>query len=410
MSNIDPNELKKLEETLTKKAGEVVEQVQKALKDEVDKFKTITGQTNEKLTEAATDAKKAQEAVVEIKARMLEIEQAIVKGPDTSAKAAKTPGELFTASDEYKSVGNAKKVNTGWVDVGSFHKTAIINATGQNQPLVMADRIAGIITPANRRLTIRNLIPSYRTNSNLVEFAKENVFTNSAGPQFSSPGDVENVTKPESGITFTLGTAAVVTIAHWIPASRQVLADANGLADYINNRLMYGLKLEEETEILTGAGSDGELSGLNTNATAYNRGASNDTKIDTLLKAMLQVALSDYTSSGFVLNPIDWTDIRLLKDTTGRYLFSDPQSAGIGQMWGLPVVETNSQTSGTFLTGAFDLAMGIFDREDASIRVADQHASYFVQNMVAILCEERLALALFRSAAIVKGSLPALGT
>jgi HK97 family phage major capsid protein len=297
------------------------------------------------------------------------------------------------------------------VNVGSIHrKTAMINATGQNQPLVPDQRVGGIITAPNRRLTIRDLLPQLTTTSNLVQFASENVFTNNAGPQFSSPNDKENVLKNESGITFTLSNAAVATIAHWIPASRQLLADASGLQAYIDSRLMYGLKLEEEEQILLGDGTGGNLSGIYTNGTTYNRGVSNDTRIDCLLKAMLQVAISEYTASGIVLNPIDWTAIQLIKDTTGRYIFADPQAMTSPRMWGLPVVATNTMSEGTFLVGAFDLAAAIWDREDATVRVAEQHDDFFVRNMVAILCEERMALTIYRTAAMVKGSLPATGT
>ena len=49
--------------------------------------------------------------------------------------------------------------------------------------------------------------------------------------------------------------SAVITIAHWIPASRQVLDDAPMLQSYINVRMTYGLKLEEEDELLNGDGS-----------------------------------------------------------------------------------------------------------------------------------------------------------
>ena len=84
----------------------------------------------------------------------------------------------------------------------------------------------------------------------MIEYAKENVYTNSAAIVYSSP-DFENVTKPESNITFTLSSAPVVTIAHWLAASRQLLSDAPALAGYIDSRLTYGLKYLEQEEILT---------------------------------------------------------------------------------------------------------------------------------------------------------------
>jgi len=169
---------------------------------------------------------------------------------------------------------------------------------------------------------------------------------------------------------------------------------------------MYGLKLEEEDELLNGDGTGGTLNGLRKsgNYTAYNRGATGDTKIDTLRKAMLQVSLSFYDPSAMIMNPIDWTDIELLKDTLGRYIVGDPQSTTRPSLWGLPVVATPSMPAGNFQVGAYAQAAQIWDREDATIRTSDSHENFFIKNMVAILAEERLALAVYRPAALVGGA------
>ena len=100
----------------------------------------------------------------------------------------------------------------------------------------------------------------------------KHIVTNNAGPQRDSASPlaaIEGQTKPESAITFTLATTPVVTLAHFIPVSKQVIADSPMLEAYINGRLSYGLALKEETQILKGLGTGGEYSGIQTNATAY---------------------------------------------------------------------------------------------------------------------------------------------
>lgn len=285
-------------------------------------------------------------------------------------------------------------------------KTAIINATGASQPLVPADRLGGIIYNPERRLRMRDLLPIGRTSSNLVEFAKENVFTNNAGPTVSgSPEAFENVTKPESAITFTLASEAVVTLAHWIPLSKQVLADSPMLQSYINSRLMYGLKLKEDTQILLGTGANGQLSGLYTDRTAYTKTSplSYTSKIDVLRDAMAQVQASEFEATGIVLNSADWAAIELAKDDESRYMFSDPQGRAQPRMWGVPVIVSNSLTAGTFLVGAFDMAAQLWDREDAVIEVG-LNSDNFTKNMVTVLCEERVCLTIYRAAGLVGGS------
>jgi hypothetical protein len=105
-------------------------------------------------------------------------------------------------------------------------KTAIINATGQNQPLVPSDRLSGHLYDAEscshdpRR-------PSgvvARTATLLSSRAKMRSQTTRVRKSAVLPEAYENVTKPESGITFTLVNEPVVTLAHFIPVSKQVMA------------------------------------------------------------------------------------------------------------------------------------------------------------------------------------------
>lgn len=107
----------------------------------------------------------------------------------------------------------------------------------------------GIIMHGLRRLTIRDLLAQGRISSNALEYVREEVFTNNA--------DVvaEKALKPESDITFSKQTANVKTIAHWVQASRQVMDDAPMLQSYVNGRLMYGLALKEENQLLNGDGT-----------------------------------------------------------------------------------------------------------------------------------------------------------
>jgi HK97 family phage major capsid protein len=248
-------------------------------------------------------------------------------------------------------------------------------------------------------------MPVGRTASNLVQYTKENVYTNNAAAQYSSPNR-ENVTKPESGITFTLANAAVVTLAHFIPVSRQVLDDAPQLESYVNGRLLYGLKLEEEDQLLNGAGTSGSLSGLlaSGNNTAYNRSATGDTRIDTLRKAITQAALSEYAADAIVINPEDWEAIELTKATDGQYVMANPMALAGPQLWGKRVVATNSIASGTFLVGAFTMGAQVWDRMDAAVQISYEDGDNFKKNMATLLAEERLALTVYRPAAFIKGT------
>ena len=59
--------------------------------------------------------------------------------------------------------------------------------------------------------------------------------------------------------------------------------------------------------------------------------------------------------------------------------------------WIIPVVETPAIAEGTALIGAFGTGAQLYDREQASIRISEQHADFFVRNAIVILAEQRLA-------------------
>lgn len=380
-----------MEESLKKLNAELEAWVKKA-NAEVADAKNMSNETKAALETLSAKA-------TEVVDRLLALEQKSKTMPADTEKAL-TLGEQFVKQDTFakwqSSYAGALRMEV---------KAAIINATGQNQPLVPAMRVPGIIHEPNRQLTIRDLLPVGTTSSNLIEYTKENVFTNNAGPQYASPAR-ENVTKPESGITFTLESTPVITLAHWIPVSKQVLADAPQLQSYINTRLMYGLKLKEENELLNGTGTGGSLSGIlkSGNYTAYNRATSGDTKVDTIRRALTQVGLSEYPADAIVLHPSDWEDIELTKATDGQYVWANPAISAGPQLWGRRVVPTQAIDEGTFLTGSFSMGAQVWDREQAAIQVSYENADNFTKNMATILAEERLALTVYRPKAFVAGS------
>src|SRR3546814_6282577 len=77
------------------------------------------------------------------------------------------------------------------------------------------------------------------------------------------------------------------------------------------------------------------------------------------------------------------------------------------RLWGRPVVETQAMTAGNFLTGAFRLSAQIFDRQDARVEVSTEDSDNFRKNLVTILAEERLALAVYRPEAFIRGGFAA---
>jgi len=332
------------------------------------------------------------------KTRLEDLEQKLARD-DGRGEDLLTAGERFVHDEEFKAFAEQTRprgrVQVDVKDISSL----TTDAAGSVGTLVQPDRASPVPLP-QRRMTIRALIAPGTTSSNSIEYDKEVGFTNNAE---TVP---EGTLKPQSEIQYEEATAKVVTIAHWMRANNQIMADAPGLSSMIDNRLRYGLAYKEEVKLLNGPGGT-DLEGLNTAATAYAvpSGLVADQLIDTIRFAMLQVALAEYPANGIVLNPIDWAVIETLKDDNGNYLVGNPRGTLSPTLWSLPVVPTQAMTEDKFLVGAFDLAAQIFDRQNATVEVSTEDQDNFVKNKVTIRAEERLALAIYRPEALVFGDL-----
>ena len=387
--------------------------VQADLKEVNDKLKAYAEDVQKSRTQMSAETKKAIDDSLakqaELQASVQAALQAIAKLESSGGTPpkAKTIGEIVAENEQVRNF-HAGMQGSISVKVGSIHAAITSNGASAGD-LIVPQRLQGIVATPNQRLFIRDLLTWGRATSNSIEFVRETGFTNSANVVSENPADV----KPESDITFELDSAPIATIAHWIRASKQVLQDAPMLQAYINGRLMYGLKLKEEAQLLKGSGVGLNINGLLTQATAFsNPGVvvQNETMIDRLRIALLQVTLAEYEADGIVLNPIDWTEIELTKTTDNAYLFATPRGLAVPGLWGRPVVASQAMTEDEYLVGAFALGAQGWDREDANVTISNQDRDNFVKNMVTILCEERVGLTVFRPEAFVTGDFDGLVT
>lgn len=374
-----------------KKHDEVKEIAEKALAEAANGVK-MTGTVKELADQAILGMNEAKERLTAIEQKM--------DGAGQKEDAAQTAGERFTADERFKSfAAETRPRGRVLVEVKDI-SSLTTDAPGSVGALIQPDRAAPIMLP-QRRMTIRALLAPGTTSSNSIEYEKEKLFTNNAAPV------AEGAAKPQSEMQFEDAVATVRTIAHWMRASVQVLADVAGLRSMIDQRLRYGLAYAEEQQLLNGSGTGQNLPGLVTNATAYAApgGLAATTPLDIIRVMILQVALAEYPANGIVLNPIDMAAIEMTKDGEGRYLIGNPQGTIQKTLWGLPVVETQAMGVDKSLVGAFNLAAQIFDRQDATVEVSTEDQDNFVKNKVTIRAEERLALAIYRPQAIVYGDL-----
>jgi HK97 family phage major capsid protein len=396
---------------------ELVAEQKKFITKADEEFKTLGKSNTETLT--ALQAVKEQISNVQKQADAidLKINEARFGG---MAQEAKSVGEVFIESDEMK----AEKGN-GFLSLRSkdgrirvpiqqlFPRKSLITTVGVGtgtSGVQMPFRLPGVTGLPIQELRIRDLMTvRTMTTGNSFDYVKMLTRASNASPQ------VEGTPKSESTFTWTSASDTVKTIAHFTNVSRQALDDIPWLQGTINGELMYGLKLKEEAEILTGDGTGQHLNGLIHQATAYDttQNVTSDQRLDELRHAKLQarlIGLGTFAPDGIVLNPTDMAKIELIKSEEGGpnkgiYIIGDPKTGpAIKLVWGLPVVESDSMPAGNFLVGAFATAAELIDRMQAMIEISFEHNVNFTSNLATLLCEERLGMAVRRPNAFIYGT------
>lgn len=391
-------------------------------KETLDKARAEWKTHHDQLISDGADPKEVKTMVDRAIKRLDAIEADWSRG-NVGVTQQKSVGEFVAENEAF--VNFSQKVKGGYVSgmratipVKSFsefpdfapgleEKTTITSAAvgSATSGILIPDRMPGIVMPGIRKIRVRDLMPRGQTNNNAIEYVKENAFTNLTSPV------AETISKPESALTFSIANVPVRTLASWIPAARQILDDFTQLQAYINQRLMQGLKDVEDYELVAGDGTGQHLSGLSTQAGAYDtaRNVTGDTYIDQLNHVISQIEDVLLYADGIILHPRDWRKMQLIKDETGgankgRYILGGPQAIAEQTIWGLPVATTTAVTRGTFYVGAFQRYAMVHDRMDARIDISTEHADFFIRNLVAIRCEERLALTIQRNDAVLYGS------
>jgi hypothetical protein len=271
-------------------------------------------------------------------------------------------------------------------------KTLITLANASPQ----ADR-RGLVTMALEERTVGDMMLQGETSSNQVEYYEETTVTNNAATV------AEGIAKAESALGWTLRNEPIRKIATWIPATDEVLADVPFMESQIRGRLSYMVERVEERQLLNGNGVAPNILGILQRPGIQTQAKGTDPTPDTIYRAMQRVRGSAGAGfaepSGVVLHPDDWTDIRLLRTADGIYIWGNPADPGPERIWGKEVRQTTEIPSGTGLVGAFRPFSEVLRRAGITVTMSTEHASYFIENKVAILAEERLGLAVYRPSA-----------
>ena len=314
---------------------------------------------------------------------------------------------------------------------------------GSAGPAVTPQFIPGIVDLRFYPNVIASLFPNMPVDSPVVSYVKESSWTNNAAPVN------EGATKPTSTNAVTRLTEQLGKIANLARVTDEMIQDAPYFWALVQQRLAQGVVRQEEVQLLAGEGYPG-VNGLLNRTTGFTKpqtitavtnlqvpaastpgmGTTNNT-VDSVTPGReivgvgsgvaptgvaiaegILAALTDirvrqfFEPDAIVLNPSDWTTVRLAKDDNGQYLggsffgsdygnANTTPDANIGggfSLWGKRVVATPALPAGYILVGAFGAGGQVLRKGGLQVDLTNTNGTDFEQNLWTARAEERVAL------------------
>lgn len=324
-----------------------------------------------------------------------------VKPEAKTAPAAKTLGDLYAqelkkagmtvigtkahpfASSEFKAATDMHVAGTGTAGTGYQPVVTQIDMNGvwpYERPLVVAD-LFGSVTLSG--------------NANTVEYPVYGALEGGAG----TVG--EGGAKPQTYLPAPRWESdSLKEVAAWWKVTDNMAEDLSYIVSEINNHARYNLQLLEETQLLSGNGSDANIKGL-LSRDIQKMVQDTDSDPDRIFKARTKIALATgFRADALVINPADYEAIRLSKDANGQYYGGGYFNGQYGNgaimqdppLWGLKTVVTEAIAQGTALVGAFKLGGAVIRKGGLRAESTNSHSDDFTNDLITFRVRERLGL------------------
>jgi HK97 family phage major capsid protein len=400
-----------LEKNLDEKAREQVKAAIASFEKQIDELKKQgekVAELEKQLEKLKEDAAKNQKAFDDWQAKQKEI--------PTGQPAFKTfksvLGEQLEAKKEalakYKT-GDAKGFAIEMKVVGDMSSSGSLTGNYFVAPTI----VPGVTLQPFEEVHMRDMLPVGQTNSNVVRFVRDN------GGEGGPATTAEGAAKPQMDRDLQIYDAPVRKIATHMRVPEEMIDDIPYLQSFLSQIGIEEVMSVEDDQILYGDGTGQNLKGLfhADNSTVFNPGTSviqDANEFDVIRAARKQIRNAKLGGPlRAVVSPDDFFNMTSQKDTTNNYLFlgggngiplanagGSPTGINVG---GVIIEEHTAITSGDFIVFQTRSAQ-IFDRSGTTVRFYDQDQDNAIKNLITIVIEKRLALAVYRPLGIIRGT------
>lgn len=164
-----------------------------------------------------------------------------------------------------------------------------------------------------------------------------------------------------------------------------------GLDATLKARLVSDVSRKLDTAFLVGDGADKSVTGI-VNQAGVQTGVLDAAEPDSLLDALALASAAEVTPNRWFLSGADFTSIRKIKDTSGKYVLeSDITSGTTHRLFGVPVTVTNKLPVGTAVLA--DMSQVAVARDtNPTVKILDQRYAEYDEQAIRVTARFDLGL------------------
>jgi len=273
-------------------------------------------------------------------------------------------------------------------------QTKATTAIGGVAPAVL---LPGLLERTHEPQRIMDALPATAMSAPSVAYLRHNSTTGS--PATVAPGGL----KPELSFLVDSVTIRAAKIAAHVAVNDEDMADYHDFEQYVGVELMRAVIDTENGQLLNGTGVGTDVLGLLAVTGALTRALGTDTGLDAVEQSIndLRVGSAFAIADLMITHPTTRSKLRRQKDGQGRYMVNpDPTVDEADSLFGIPLVVTTTCPIGTVVVADARKAAMVYVRQGLSIETTPYNTDDFTHNLTRFRCEERLALATPRPAAL----------
>lgn len=214
----------------------------------------------------------------------------------------------------------------------------------------------------------------------------------------------ENATKSTTTASFYTKQLTVYKMAAIMYISDELIADSTEIdvVKFIIKLFSEAIGEEEDRVITVGNGTT-QPTGLNTAAGVAARVCAGNLSFDNMINLEYDLPQKYHNNATWLVHRNNIRELRKLKDTTNRYLWTDPVAIGQPATFhGKPVVENNWLPESVIIFGDLKQAYWLGDRQQMTVKISQDTTTAFTKDQTAVRVVSRIAGNVVRDYAMKK--------